>query len=94
LWRMSPSGRKLILIYAVYAIIAAIVSNAVNFVYLLPVMRAQMSTTAAGLPPEAQQIMQASAVFGMVFGMVVALAFPLAILWYFNRPEIKARLSA
>jgi hypothetical protein len=94
LWKMSPIGRKLILAYSGYAIIAAIVSNAVNFVYLLPIMRDQMSTNATGLPPAAQQIMQASAVFGMVFGMVIALAFPLAILWYFNRPEIKSRLSA
>ena len=93
LLKMAPSGRKLILAYAMYAMVMTVVSNAVNYFFLLPKMRDQMQAQAANGPAAAQQIVEASLVVGLVIGLIAALAFPIAILWYFNRSEIKAKFA-
>ena len=91
---MEPLGRKLILIYAVYAIIFAIVANIVNYFLLLPAIRKQIAAQGAGAPPSVQAFTEWVTTISMVLGFVFAVALPLAILWYFNRADIRARFAA
>jgi hypothetical protein len=94
LLKMMPLGRVLILAYAVYAIIAAVINGAVNLIYLIPAMRTQTSAAPAGTPPSVQQFVETLTIVSMVGAMILTLAFPATILWYFNRPEIRQRFSA
>jgi len=82
LWKMSKLGRHLLVSYAVYAVIAAIVINTVNvlFVFLPAIQEPDNSTQVA---------VQVMSIVGSVVGGLVGLIFPIAILVYFSRPAVK-----
>ena len=59
--KMSPRGRKLVL---VYALVMAVVSNVLNGIDLLPVMSSHVATQAADEPPGARKVMGISLPLG------------------------------
>ena len=94
LLKMSPIGRTLILIYAYYTIVMALVSGIVNYVYMMPALKEQLETQPGNFPPEAQAIVEVMMHVGVLGGMLFGMLFPAAILWYFNSGRIKDLFAA
>jgi hypothetical protein len=84
LLKMSKVARRLAIAYGIYAVVAAVVSNVVNFFFIYRPMLEQ----AAGQQGAQQGIVIVSLV-GAVVGGVIGLTFPVALLIYFMMPGVK-----
>lgn len=86
LWKMSKLGPKMLIAYAIYAIVSGIVINVINIFWIfVPFMNEAESS-------EEIAIVVMSIVGGVVGGLI-GLIFPIAILIYFSRPAVKANIA-
>jgi magnesium-transporting ATPase (P-type) len=84
LLKMSNGARKLVIIYAVYAILVTIGAKVVNLFAVYAPMLEQM-----GQQAEEQQIIAVVIICVAVVSAIFSLIFPIAILIYFLRPSVK-----
>lgn len=86
LWKMSKLGPKMLVVYAIYAIISGVVINLVNIFWIfLPILDSSQSSEEIAIV--------VMSIFGGVVGGLVGLIFPIAILIYFLRPAVKAHIA-
>ena len=86
LLKMSLRARTLIIIYAIYAIPATIVTKVVDVLVLF-------SSSQMGEQTEEQQIIAFIFVGVAILFAFISLIFPVAILIYFSRPSVKQRFG-
>lgn len=86
LWKMSKLGPKMLVVYAIYAIISGIVINLINIFWIfLPILDSSQSSEEIAIV--------VMSIFGGVVGGLAGLIFPIAILIYFSRPAVKAHIE-
>ena len=91
---LKPWARKGMLAYAAAAVVMTLVSGVATMVWILPKMqeaqKQMIAQQGGGAPAGMMNIMQTAGTAGAVIGIIVALAYPL-ILWYFyTREDVKA----
>jgi hypothetical protein len=95
---LKPWARKGMLAYAGLALVLTVVGGVVTMVWIMPKMQeaqrqmlAQQSARGAPAPPPGMMnVMQtAGNAFGVI-AIVLALIFPLVLMYFYTRPEVKA----
>lgn len=84
--QLRPVARKLMLIYAVAALVMAVAGFAINVVIMLPLLE-QID---GGGPMMAGVL---GGLVGGVVGLLFGSAFPVAILYFYTRPNVKAAFA-
>ncbi|MFK8112849.1 MAG: hypothetical protein AB8B91_11635 [Rubripirellula sp.] len=84
LFKMKSSARKMLLAYAIYSIVAGIITNVVNYIFVF----APMLQNSGGGQGASQAVVVGSIIGGIVGGLI-GLILPIAILVYFNLGSVK-----
>ena len=95
---LKPWARKGMLAYAGLALVLTVVGGVVTMIWIMPKMQeaqrqmlAQQSARGAPAPPPGMMnIIQTAGNAGAVIGLVLALIFPLVLMYFYTRPEVKA----
>ena len=88
LLKVSDRARKLAILYAVYAILATIVSSVVNAVFLYAPLMSQMGQQ------DDQQLIAVVMLVAALVSAFFSLLFPVAMLIYFLLPSVKQTFQA
>ena len=87
---LRPWGRWLSIAYAVFAIISLIVNSLINYYFLL----APMIDKLAALQPGQEKAAAIGGIVGMVAGTCVGPIYPIILLIFMYRPNVKAAFGA
>jgi hypothetical protein len=83
---LRPWGRQLTIIYAVFALVSVAVNVVMNYHFLLvPLLEKQ-----AGLPPGQEKTAALGAIVGMVGGTCIGPIYPVVLLIFMFRNNVKA----
>jgi hypothetical protein len=87
---LRPWGRLLSIAYGVFGIISVIVNAAVNYYFLL----APMIDKQAALPPGREKMAAMAGIMGMVVGTCLGPVYPVVLLVFMYRANVKAAFHA
>ena len=87
---LRPWGRRLSIIYAIFAIISVIVNSVINYYFLL----APIIDKLAALQPGQEKVAAMGMIVGTVAGVCIGPIYPVILLIFMYRPNVKAAFGA
>ncbi len=82
-------GRTLSIVYVIYAFISMIVGIVINFCFLLPPLLEKQ----AALPPGPEKAGAMGGIVGILAGSCIGFIYPIILLIFMYRPNVKAALQ-